>query len=72
MAPTAISSPYFSREALKHTEITLSLDCMINVAVPSATQGRMSFGISRMFSLFSRSSVFGPVRNRSTQIQEIP
>ena len=72
MAPTAMSSPYFSREALKHMEITLSLACMINVAVPSATQGRMSFGASRMFSLFSRSSVFGPVRNRSSQIQEIP
>ena len=56
----------------ENMEITLSLACMINVAVPSATQGRMSFGISRMFSLFSRSSVFGPVRNRSTQIQEIP
>ena len=37
IAPTAISPPYFSREELKHTDITLSLACIINAAVPSAT-----------------------------------
>ena len=70
MAPTAMSSPYFSSEELKHTEMTLSLACMMKVAVPSATQGKIRAGRKRTFSFFSRSRVLGPVRNRSTQIQD--
>ena len=72
MAPTAMSSPYFSSEELKHMEITLSLACMMKVAVPSATQGKIRAGRKRTFSFFSRSRVLGPVRNRSTQIQDRP
>ena len=49
MAPTASVPPYLSREALKHTEMTLSLACIVNVARPSATHGRMSFGETKKF-----------------------
>ena len=42
MAPTAGSPPYFSREELKHMEMTLSLLCMMKAASPKAMQGRMS------------------------------
>ncbi len=40
MAPTAMSSPYFSSEELKHTEMTLSLACMMKVAVPQCYAGQ--------------------------------
>ena len=70
IAPTAISPPYFWRELLKHTEITLSLACMINVATPRARQGRMIFGVSpRFFFLIFRNVLF-PHRKLTTQIQE--
>ena len=44
MAPTAMSPPYRSREELKQTEITLSLDCITKVDSPRATQGRITDG----------------------------
>ena len=40
MAPTAMSPPYLKREELKHTEMTLSLACMMNGARPRARQGQ--------------------------------
>jgi hypothetical protein len=49
MAPTAMSPPYSSREELKQTEITLSLACIIKVAVPRATQGKMIFGVEMKY-----------------------
>jgi hypothetical protein len=44
IAPTAMSPPYASKEELKQTDITLSLACIIKVAVPRAMQGKMIFG----------------------------
>ena len=41
MAPTAVSPPYFNSEELKHTDIMLSLDCIMNVASPSPMQGKI-------------------------------
>jgi len=70
IAPTATSPPYLSSEELKHTEITLSLDCMIKAALPSAMHGSTSLKLQNRVSFFSRSSVFLPVRKRSTQAQE--
>jgi hypothetical protein len=39
MAPTAVSPPYFSREELKHTEIMLSLACIIKPDSPRTRLG---------------------------------
>ena len=72
MAPTARSPPYFSREALKHTEMTLSLACMMNAAVPRATQGRISRGRMGRAAFSSRSRVFFPRRKEITHTQEMP
>ena len=66
MAHTAMSLPYFSREELKHTEIRLSVDCMMKGARPRARQGRNTDGTGFRFSRRSRHFVRGPVRNRST------
>ena len=71
MAPTARSPPYFSREALKHTEMTLSLACMMNAAVPRATQGRISRGRMGRAAFSSRSRVFFPRRKEITHTQEM-
>ena len=72
MAPTARSPPYFNRDELKQTEITLSLACMVKVARPNAMQGKISFAPGKKFSFFSRRMVFFPVRKRSTHTQETP
>ena len=72
MAPTAMSPPYLSREALKHTEMTLSLACIVNVARPSATHGRMSFGETKRFSRRRRKNAFFPHRNTSTHAHDSP
>ena len=45
---------------MKHTEITLSLACIINVADPSARHGKITFGISFRFSFLIRINVFFP------------
>ena len=45
MAPTAMSPPYPNNEELKQTEITLSLACIIKVAVPNAMQGKTIFAV---------------------------
>ena len=50
----------------------LSLDCMINAARPSATQGRISLGLTSRFSRFRRSSVFLPRRKQMTHTQDSP
>ena len=39
IAPTAMSPPYFSSEALKQTDSTLSVDCITNGDSPSRMQG---------------------------------
>ena len=70
MAPTARSPPYFSREALKHTEMTLSLACMMKVAVPRATQGRISRGRMGRDAFSSRSRVCFPRRKVTTHTQD--
>lgn len=56
IAPTARSPPYFKSEELKHTEITLSLDCMINTEEPNARQEKES--------LFDRHISFLQFQNR--------
>ena len=71
IAPTATSPPYFNRDELKQTEMMLSLACMTNVAVPRATQGRMTDFFSFILDTFNRSWVFFPQRKEMTQTQEI-
>ncbi len=71
MAPTAMSPPYFSREELKHTERMLSLACMINVASPRATQGRMMAGSRRRAFLRIFKNVLFPKRKARTHTQEM-
>ena len=66
MAPTAISSPYFKREELKHMAIRLSVDCMIKGESPRARQGSTTAARGRRFSFRRRHLVLRPVRNRST------
>ena len=70
MAPTATSPPYFKSEELKQTAITLSVDCMIKVAAPNATQGRMIPGFRFRFFRRSRRIVVLPIRKLSTHTQE--
>ena len=70
MAPTAISPPCFRSEDLKQTEITLSLACMIKVAMPSATQGKTIFGVGTKFIGRSRRMLFFPNRKVRTHAQE--
>ena len=66
MAPTAMSSPYFRREELKHTAIRLSVDCMIKGERPKARQGSATAARGRRYSLRMRHLVCLPVRKRST------
>ena len=70
IAPTAISPPYLSKDELKQTEITLSLDCMIKVASPSVMHGRIILGETKKFFAFRRNIVFLPKRNATTQTHE--
>ena len=70
IAPTAISPPYFSREELKHTDITLSLACIINAAVPSAMHGNTTLGLIFRFLRFSLSIDFLLHKNTTTMIHE--
>jgi len=70
MAPTARSPPYFSREELKHTKMTLSLACMTKEDDPSAMQGGTRCRPDSRFSRRRRSSVFLPQRNDVTQTQD--
>ena len=70
IAPTAISPPYFSREELKHTDITLSLACIINAAVPSAMHGNTTLGFIFKFLRFSLSIDFSLHKNVTTTIHE--
>ena len=72
MAPTARSPPYFSSEVLKHTEITLSLACMTNRALPSARQGRMTLACRRRLHRRIRIKVFLPSKKDSTHRQDSP
>ena len=71
MAPTAMSPPYFSREELKQTESTLSLACMMKVAMPRATQGRTTAASRRRAGRRIFKNVFFPRRKASTQMQEM-
>lgn len=70
MAPTAMSPPYWYSDALKHTAIRLSVDCMINGDMPSARQGSTTFALGRSSSRRSRHLVFFPSKNRSTHIMD--
>ena len=70
MALTARSPPYFNREELKHTEITLSLDCITNVESPSARHGKTIDGTGFKYSFLIRKKVFFPVRNARTHPQD--
>ena len=70
MAPTAMSPPYRYNDALKHTAIRLSVDCMINGDMPSARQGSTTFALGRSNSLRSRHFVFFPSKNRSTHTMD--
>ena len=71
MAPTAVSPPYFNREELKQTEITLSLACITKEDSPRARLGNMIRGISRIFLGRIFKKVFLPNRKRRTHAQEI-
>ena len=67
-----MSPPYLRSEALKHTEMTLSLACITNVASPSEMHGRRSLAGMKKFSRRRRRSVLFPVRKRSTHTHESP
>ena len=70
MAPTATSPPYFNSDELKHTEMMLSLACIIKSERPSARQGSIMSGLSTRFSFLIRRVVFLPNRNDRTHTQE--
>ena len=70
MAPTAISPPYFKSDELKHTDIILSLACMIKSEEPRATQGRIIFAYSLRFSGFILRKVFLPNKKLKTHIHD--
>ena len=72
MAPTAISPPYFKREELKHTEITLSLACIINVASPKAIHGIMILSDRRIFLSRILSPVFFDSKKHTAQTHDTP
>ena len=72
IAPTATSPPYLSSDELKQTETMLSLDCITNVESPKAIQGVTYFKPVTRFSFLILSIVFLPVRNLTTQTQEMP
>ena len=57
-------------EELKHTAITLSLACIINVAVPNATHGRITLLSIRRFSFFILICAFLPVKNNRHHTHE--
>ena len=71
IAPTAMSPPYRRSDALKQTEITLSLAIMMNGAQPSATHGSSTAGSSRRFCRRMDSVARRLHRNHSTNAQEI-
>ena len=70
MAPTATSPPYFSKEELKHTEMILSLACMINKESPRARQGRITGAFSAKFCFLIRRVDLVPNKKLNTQMQE--
>ena len=70
IAPTATSPPYFNKEELKHTEIMLSLACMINRESPRARQGKITGALKGICCFLIRSVDFGPNKKLNTQIQE--
>ena len=72
MAPTAISPPYLSRDELKQTDITLSLDSITNEARPSATHGKIRLKFGFREARFSLSILVPFIRKCSTHRQERP
>ena len=52
--------------------MTLSLACIVNVARPSATHGRMSLGETKRFWRRRCKNAFFPHRNDSTHAHESP
>ena len=55
---------------MKQTKITLSLDCMMKGARPSAMQGSTTEPLMRKFSFLMRSTVFLPQRKPTTHRQD--
>ena len=70
MAPTAISPPYLWRDVLKQTEITLSVNCMMNGETPSPMLGRMTGAESFRFFTRIRRVLFFEVRKTRTHTKE--
>ena len=72
IAPTATSPPYLSRLVLKQMFNTLSVNCMINGATPSAIHGPTVFGRIFRFPFRILSVVSFPSKNRTIHTQETP
>ena len=70
IAPTATSPPYFNREELKHTEMILSLACIINPDNPRVRLGTRMEAFGIRWHLRIRRLVFFPKRKQRTQIQD--
>ena len=70
MAPTAVSPPYLSREALKQMAMRLSVDCMIKGDRPRARQGSTTLRRGRRYCLRRCHLVRLLVRKRSTHAAE--
>lgn len=68
IAPTAILPPYFNRDELKHTMITLSLACITNGDIPSATHGSSILPFNLIFLRRIFNCVFFPSKKDSTHI----
>ena len=70
MAPTAISPPYFNREVLKHTEMMLSVNCIIKGDTPRPMLGRIMAADNFRFFLRMRRELLSEERKRSTQTKD--
>ena len=70
IAPTAISPPYLSSEVLKHTDMMLSVNCMIKGDTPSPIHGRIMSADSFRYPLRIRRKLFPEVRKRSTHTKD--
>ena len=65
-----MSPPYLSRDELKQTNKTLSVNCIINGETPSARHGSIIPAQSLRFSLRILKRLFFEVKNLSTHIDE--
>ena len=67
MAPTARSPPYLRREKLKQSTSRLSVEVIINGAIPSPTQGKSICASIFMFSFLILRVVLSPHKNLNAQ-----